>query len=408
MFFQFSSALLLAVATLAPSVLSRPWNWPVHRQGVSAPKAIYFLANNAQNEIVSLPIGRNGLIANQGTLTPTGGNGGNTVNATGFSITPDALASTYSVRIKGNYLFAVNAGSSTLSMFQIDPQNPLHLIPLGQPQPTNGDQPVTVDVSLKNNLACVGNNGARAGVSCAKFTRQGLGAFDTLRVLPITRPQPGFGPTDGVGQLLFTPDETQLLTMIKGGVPQTYTGYLSVFPVQNGLLGPANTEVRNSPNGTIVLFSAEFIPGSTNMVYSDAAYGGGILSFDQSTSLAKVEAQLAIPDQFATCWSKISPRSQTAYLTDVRINHLVEMDITTGALVKDYHPANPAGVIGFSDIIPAGDFIYANSAAIPGQQESAYVQVFDVSGGRGSSKLVQQFKLNSAIGANAQGMQALM
>ena len=408
MLFQSSSSLLLAIATLAPSVLSVPWNWPVHRSGVNAPRAIYFLANNAQNEIVSLPIGRDGLISGQGTLTPTGGNGGNTVNKTGFPITPDALASTYSVRQAGNYIFAVNAGSSTLSMFRIDPRDPTNLTPLGSPQPTNGDMPVTVDVSLKNNLACVGNNGARAGVACAKFTPQGLGPFDTLRNLPITRPLPGFGPTDGVGQVLFTPDESQLLTMIKGGVPQTYTGYLSVFPVQQGLLGPASTEVRNSPNGTIVLFSGEFIPGSTNLIYSDAAYGGGILSYDPATSLAKVTAQLAIPDQFATCWSIISPRSQTAYLTDVRINHLVEMDITTGAMVKDYHPANPAGVVGFSDLAAGGDFIYANSAAVPGQQVDAYVQVFDVSGGRGSSKLVQQFKLNAGVGANAQGMQVLM
>ena len=84
------------------------------------------------------------------------------------------------------------------------------------------------------------------------------------------------------------------------------------------------------------------------------------------------------------------------------------MDITTGVMVKDYHPANPAGVVGFSDIAAGGDFIYANSAAIPGQQADAYVQVFDVSGGRGSSKLVQQFKLNAGVGANAQGMQVLM
>jgi len=44
------------------------------------PKAVYFQTNKAPNSIVALPIARDGTIS-AGTLIPTGGDGGNTVDA---------------------------------------------------------------------------------------------------------------------------------------------------------------------------------------------------------------------------------------------------------------------------------------------------------------------------------------
>ena len=64
-------------------------------------KALYFITNDANNSIVAIPIGANGTLSD-GTLTPTGGAGGNEVNAAGAALAPDALSSQGAVRVAGN------------------------------------------------------------------------------------------------------------------------------------------------------------------------------------------------------------------------------------------------------------------------------------------------------------------
>jgi hypothetical protein len=67
-------------------------------------------------------------------------------------------------------------------------------------------------------------------------------------------------------------------------------------------------------------------------------------------------------------------------VTDVAVNHLVEIDTTTGQLVKELFSGN--GNPGMIDLVSTGNFIYALS---PGNGTvKAAVAVFDVSGGKGS------------------------
>lgn len=46
-------------------------------------------------------------------------------------------------------LFTVNAGCNTVSMFEIDPNDPTHPKLIGRPAPTGGDFPVSIDYSPK-------------------------------------------------------------------------------------------------------------------------------------------------------------------------------------------------------------------------------------------------------------------
>jgi hypothetical protein len=102
-------------------------------------KAIYFMTNQDENSVMMLPVQDDGLLA-PGSVIVTGGKGASLIDAkTGQPAASDTLASQAAVRVVGSSLFAVNAGSNSLSMFAIDPADPAKLAAVGQAVPTGGD-----------------------------------------------------------------------------------------------------------------------------------------------------------------------------------------------------------------------------------------------------------------------------
>ena len=298
-------------------------------------------------------------------------------------------------------VFAVNAGSNTLSMLAIDPADPTKLTMVGSPVNTCGDFPVTLAVSIKLQKACVGNTGAKAGISCASFNAQtGLAAMDALRPFALKQSNPPTGPLNTVADTFFNVDETALLTTVKGDPTVNNTGFLSAFPVQNGTISAVGTQ--SSPAGTNVLFGTVNIAGTSNLLATDASFGAAILSVDaQGTAAVVASAKLA--DQKATCWATVSEATGTGFVTDVAVNHLVEMNVTTGAVVKELNLTN--GNPGMIDLQAAGNFVYALS---PGNANvSSAVTVFDVSGGSGAAKQIQNFN-PAGVSLTAQGMAVLV
>ena len=64
-------------------------------------KAIYFLTNDAENAVVALAIGSDGLLS-KGTTTKTGGAGSNSISgATGQKAAPDALVGQSALTVVG-------------------------------------------------------------------------------------------------------------------------------------------------------------------------------------------------------------------------------------------------------------------------------------------------------------------
>lgn len=65
-------------------------------------RAIYFLTNDANNAVVSIPIAADGTLS-EGTVTVTGGAGSNAINgANNMPAAPDALVAQSSLTIAGN------------------------------------------------------------------------------------------------------------------------------------------------------------------------------------------------------------------------------------------------------------------------------------------------------------------
>lgn len=147
----------LATCWLTLSLASSLPDSESKRDTNAVPRAAYFLDNDPSGaSIVSLDILSNGTLSSP-VRTLTGGKGSwakwiipspAPPDNTGFA-GPDSLFSANSIVVSGNFLFAVNAGSNTLSLFKIDPSNLQHLTLVGKPVGTLGDFPISVTYSEK-------------------------------------------------------------------------------------------------------------------------------------------------------------------------------------------------------------------------------------------------------------------
>lgn len=293
-------------------------------------------------------------------------------------------------------------------MLTIDPWDPSCLTLTGQPAAVPGEFLNTVAAPAKNNLVCAAATGTVAGVSCASYSEDGIGTMDALRPYDIDQSTPTQGPLNTVSQTLFSADETKLLTMVKGAPPSKKIGYLSIFDVKRqkpGVSIVGTKGVRSSPNGTAVLFGTSLVPGQPDTLFTaDASFGAVVLSLGQegeATTLAKQ----TIAGQKATCWSAISPATDSAFVTDPTRPVIVEMSVSDASIIKEYDVDNGNGA-GFIDHAGAGNFVYVLA---PGNGSApASVTVLDVSGGQGSAKQVQSFSLAGTSSDSAQGMVVLL
>jgi hypothetical protein len=323
-------------------------------------------------------------------------------------------------------IFAVNAGSNTLSMLSISAADPTKLSLVGKPVRVPGEFTTTVAASAKHNIVCVGTTGAIAGIACSRFSPCGLGPMDALRPFDLGQTTPPVGPTNTVSQVFFSADESMLFATVKGDPANNNTGFFSAFPVQRANNASARNrpasssssisrvEQRSSPNNTAVLFGSQPIPGpgspnqkSHAVFATDASFGAAILSVDPATGYASTVATGKIAGQKATCWATISPATGTAFVTDVAVNRLVEVDVRDARVLSELDLAAAGSPDpGLIDLRAAGDFIYALS---PGNGTTdAAVTVVSVGGGS-AAKMVQRLGLGSmAVGRNAMGMAVLV
>jgi hypothetical protein len=274
-------------------------------------------------------------------------------------------------------------------MFTIDSTDPTKLTMVGQPANTLGEFPMSVALSTALSQACVANSGAKAGIACFSMcAAKGLTPLDTsLRAFDINQTTPPVGPTNTISQTFFNADSTALLTTVKGDPTVNNTGFLSAFPVVNNAV--STQDVRSSPAGTAVLFGTALIPNSNSIFVTDASFGSATLSLS-SSNIATVSASTPITDQKATCWAAFSDVTGSAFVTDVAVNHLVEVDVNSGKLIKELNLTN--GNPGMIDLVGAGNFVYALS---PGNATTkAAVTVFDISGGQGSKFIPSVLELD--------------
>ncbi|KAL3446039.1 hypothetical protein BJX65DRAFT_318988 [Aspergillus insuetus] len=369
---------------------------PTHHEN----QAIYVLTNNPDNAVIGLPVQKNGLLGDP-VATLTGGIGEAGVDSDGVPAGPDSLFSQGAVTVAGEYVFAVNPGSSTISQLKVNRHTPSKLTLLDTAT-IRGEFPNSVAATSKGNLVCIGATGAEAGVSCTTFSETGLGDFDALRPFNLNQTTPAAGPPNTLSHVLFNTDSTALYALVKGDGTAENPGFISVFPIKAGCkpetaASVSREDIRSSPAGTGLLFGAAIVPSSGLLFATDPGFGVSILEVDPETHIATSRANVEISGQSATCWAAYSPKSSSVFVTDVLVNRLVEVDAVDGEILSIANlPTQDPGLV---DLWVVDKFVYALS---PGNGTTdAAVVVHDFEKG----ELVQRVSLKHlGAGKSAMGM----
>ncbi|WP_446743549.1 lactonase family protein [Silvibacterium acidisoli] len=269
---------------------------PTMYGAVDAPNTatVYVMTNSAEhNEVVAYSREYDGRFSERHRYSTNGrGSGG----------TNDPLQSQGSLTFSSDHhlLFAVNAGSGTLTSFLVGPRGQLLLV---DTVPSGGSEPLAV-ASWQNRVYVL--NGAAAGTVV------------------------GF-VADPVGRLRQVPDATAFLSATSAGgssisiapngrflvVTERLTNNFDSFAIQpDGKLGPIQTAASPVPG----IFSGRF-DLSGRLILSSTGPAGSTDSTISSFSLSSNGTLIPVTQSLQTfgsanCWNAITPNGKFAYVSN--------------------------------------------------------------------------------------------
>lgn len=253
--------------------------------------AMVFTMTNASdgNEIVAFARSADGQLTPDGSYATGGTGSGAGLGSQGALVLSE----------NGRWLFAVNAGSDSISVFRVNPGG-LHLRDVVH---SGGDMPISITVHGR--MVYVLNAGGAGNVSGFQFHPNG-----TLQaVAGSTRPLSGTGV--GPAQVQFTPDGTMLV------VTEKMSNKIDVFHVDHN--GVASMPVVNDSHG-MTPFGFDIRSDGTLVV--SEAFGGAPDASAMSTYQITVDGTLqlvsgSVPTtETAACWVVITPNGGFAYTTN--------------------------------------------------------------------------------------------
>jgi 6-phosphogluconolactonase (cycloisomerase 2 family) len=279
------SAVFALAAWASPLAAGAVGRWGNPRFGSGADHVAFVQTDNpAGNQVVTYDRGDDGSLTLANTYS-TGGVGG-VLNGS----VVDHLASQGSLTYDqaNALLYAVNAGSNTVSVFAVNGDQ----LTLRQVIDSGGTFPVSVTVS--NGLVYVlnaENGGSVSGYRAAGGTLHALEG--SIRPLGLTIPSDTSQFTHTPGQVAFSPDGSQLIVTTKAS-----TNALDVFAVlPNGRL--SDTPIVNDEPGTVP-FAVTFDTAGHLVVANAGTNALATYSLD-ADGTATLISSLGT-GQAATCW----------------------------------------------------------------------------------------------------------
>ncbi|KAF8142452.1 hypothetical protein K438DRAFT_1784774 [Mycena galopus ATCC 62051] len=283
--------------------------------------AAYFMTNEPSgNYLVSATIGSDAKLTLYAATYTEG------IGAHGVSpFADDALFSQGSVDVSPtkNFLANVNlnmeftqSGSNTVSVYEIDAANPAILNLIGNPIASGGEFPISLVINQAGTRVCVLNGGQVNGVSCYIFdAKNGLTPIkNSIRSLGLNQTTPDTGPANTASQIIFSPDETQLIVSVK-------SGFLAVWDISSdGSLSSTFSTI----SGGVLPFSLIYVPGQNAIFASDPGVGYDIFNLNTNTAEA-----VTVPGQQLICWSVYSSQSGNFYLMDVGTSLVTEVHVSS-------------------------------------------------------------------------------
>jgi len=359
-----------------------------------ARSAVFTMTNAADgNEIIVYTRNRqSGELTYTGSPFSTGSTGGDSL----LEAPPDdPLASQNSLVVADSCLLAVNAGSNTVTSFQIRVVNQdliagferISIVGSG------GDIPVSIAYSSATSLVYVLNSGAPGSIMGFTLSEGCIlepipGSIVSLNQGLRDLPPPPEGPpyfVSSPAQIGFTPDSQQLLVTIKGinGNPLS-GGTINHYDVNSSTGLVSNLRTFETGITSIVPFSFDF-DGDDNLIIVDAfgssapgsANAGSVSLYNfQGIDNTVSFVQNASVSQTAVCWIKY--RSSCAFTTNNGSSSISSLSVQNGSVTLIQSVAaelnNPIDEI-FS---PDGKYLYALSTGHTSDGQPR-VYVYDVS-----------------------------
>jgi 6-phosphogluconolactonase (cycloisomerase 2 family) len=327
---------------------SAMYGYPGRDSGPGVVGAVFVATNDVKhNQIVMYSRSSTGSLSYVGKFD-TGGRGQGGIN--------DPLQSESSLTLSGDYKFllAVNAGSSTLSVFEVH-KDGLRLL---ETKSTEGGNPVSV--TMHDDLVYVANVGGN--LHTAGFH---LKPWGELEFIPNSR-QPLSSLDTEPGTIAFSPDGTQLI------VTERQTSKIDVFSVASD--GSLTNPVANAAQG-IEPFGASFAPSGVLLV--SEAGSGAVSSYavNADNSLSVITSK-SPSSGIATCW--VIPGGSYAYATSAITSSIsayklgsggdltpLGITLTEAGVAAAIFP--PVGVTAFPldvEVTPDSKFVYVVYSAL--------------------------------------------
>jgi 6-phosphogluconolactonase (cycloisomerase 2 family) len=277
-------ALLVALAGVAPAT--------AQAAGDHA-GAVYVMSNSPGGNAI-LVFDR----AADGALTPAGS------YATGGLGTGGGLGSQGSVVVSdnGRWVFAVNAGSDSVSAFAALPNG----LQLTDTELSGGERPISV--TIHDDLVYVLNAGGAGNIAGFRLSAEGQLTALAGGIQPLSNG--GAGAAPGPAQVEFNPDGSLLV------VTEKASNQIVIYPVgANGLAGApaAHASAGATPFG--------FAFGLQGTLVVSEAFGGApgasaASSYDLRGGVLQVVSASAPTHQTAACWVAVTGNGKFAYTTN--------------------------------------------------------------------------------------------
>ncbi len=323
-FFAAASLFALGAATL----LTAP------AQAEDGAGAVFVMTNAASNnQIAAYTRNQDGSLQAAASYS-TGGNGsGGTI---------DPLHSQGSLRLSADHrlLFAVNAGSGTVSSFAVDGSE----LTLADTQPSGGSAPSALAQS--GDLLYVLNSGGSGNVSGFHVSAHG-------HLRPIANSTRDLSDTAaGATSLAFSPNRQFLV------VTERATNNIDVFRVLDD--GSLST-IQVNPSADAVPFAAVFAPNGALIVGAASNFVSSY-QLHHDRTLSPITASLPTLGK-ATCWDVVTPSGRFVFTANAGTANLsgfaIARDGSLAPLGATIVGANPAGSVNLDTAISAdGKFLY--------------------------------------------------
>jgi len=348
-------------------------------QPSNAAGAVFVMTNAAnKNEVIAFERDANGTLGESVSYDTHGrGSGGIT----------DPLESQGSLTLSQDhsFLFAVNAGSGSITVFNVHKNGALNFL---SKTPSGGAQPSAI--AEFNGLVYVLNSGG-AG-SLVGFHLDNGGSLDQIQNSTAFLT----GTTTGGASLAFSPDGQFLV------VTERVANNIDVFHVQaDGTLSPIVVNSNPAPGTFSVAFSPEGVAIVSETGQAGVSNGSAISSYKVNSNGTVTAITHSLPTFAAgNCWDAITPDGRWVYVSNSGSDNIsgfnIGKDGTLTPIAGTILGNNPSGSHNVDIAVSAdGKFVYTINS------QSGNIGVFAINQQDGSlTNLGQAGDLPKSVGFN--------